>query len=241
MSTELELPVLTPAQEEAMKQKWQAEEQAKKELQRSARALFEEEEDLTVTEISEEAKEILGGLQSFKNYVFDKLDTLKRIIKESERDTTQASYTFKNKEGNFKIEYATQGVGEYDARSTEAVALISEFVLEKYADDEVTKELVMSLLEKKNGNLDPKLVQKLYAMEDRFENEKWKRGLALLRESYKVNSTKSYVRFFEKVAGNAWQGIKLDFAVLPVLPVVVETVEADEVETEEGGADDASL
>lgn len=220
----------------------EAEQKAAKELQKERKCFFEEEEDLTVNEICEDAEEILGQLQSFKNWVFDKLDTLIKIIKETEKDSNQASYTFKNKSGNFKVEFKTQGVGEYDARSSEAVALISEFVTETYADDLKTKKLLMSLLEKKNGNLDPKLVQKLYAMEDNFDNEKWKRGLALLRESYRVVTTKSYVQFFKKAEGDdAYKGIRLDFAALPVLPVVTETVEADEVETEEGGADDAGL
>ena len=217
----------------------EAEQKAAKELERESRAAYEEEKNEAIQGIAIEAEELLDALQEFKNFVFDKLNYLISRINEGNPDKAQNSHTFKTADGKFKVEFARQLVNDYDERSGVAVKLISEFVSEKYAQDAETQELVLSLLERRNGNLDPKLVQKLYAMEDRFDDDKWKRGLQLLRESYKVADTKEYVRFFRKTNANAWEGIKLDFAVLPVQPLEVETVE--ENETEEGGADGARL
>ena len=70
----------------------------------------------------------------------------------------------------------------------------------------------MSLLERKKGDLDIQLVQKLYSMEDRFDDENWREGIRLLKESYSYNHSKDYLSFFKKGNNNEWEGINLNFS-----------------------------
>ncbi|SIT25475.1 Protein of unknown function [Chryseobacterium ureilyticum] len=70
----------------------------------------------------------------------------------------------------------------------------------------------MSLLERKKGSLDILLVQKLYSMEDRFEDQNWKEGIRLLKESYSYNLSKDYVSFYKRDENNVWELINLNFS-----------------------------
>jgi len=82
----------------------------------------------------------------------------------------------------------------------------------KFENDVDTKDLVMSLLERKKGELDINLVQKLYAMEDRFQDENWKRGIELLKESYSFSHSKDYIGFEVKNDKGEWLPINLQFS-----------------------------
>ena len=70
----------------------------------------------------------------------------------------------------------------------------------------------MSLLERKKGELDIQLVQKLYAMENRFQDENWKRGIELLKESFQSSHSKDYINFEQRNASGEWQNINLQFS-----------------------------
>jgi transposase InsO family protein len=65
---------------------------------------------------------------------------------------------------------------------------------------------------RKKGELDINLVQKLYAMEDRFQDENWKRGIELLKESYSFSHSKDYIGFEVKNDKGEWLPINLQFS-----------------------------
>lgn len=159
-----------------------------------------------------EAAAMSNALKNFKTTAFDSMDSLYELL---------CSYSKRHAvgKGNFKIEidegmriiYSCQSQGFFDERSTQAEKHIIDFVNKEYADKEKTKKLITSLLERKKGHLDIKLVQKLYAMEADFEDANWKEGIKLLKESWTDSESKSYIRFDVKKEG-IWKAILLDFA-----------------------------
>jgi len=230
----IDITQLSPEQKaELMAQLNQEQELAEMEA-RTKRELYEQQRETTIQSLMGQALEINDIMQGFKNEAFAELRFLSEFISETTtKEDWKGNFTIKSRDGKFKIEYSRQVLGDFDERSNEAVNLISEFVSERYQQDAPTRKLVVSLLERKNGQLDIKMVQKLYAMENEFSDEKWLKGLQLLKDSWQSGDSKEYVRFWQKDSANGWKAIKLDFASLGVEVQQLATV------TEEGGEGDS--
>jgi hypothetical protein len=166
----------------------------------------------TVIELSKTAIELNGLLQGFKNKSFETLQTLYKMLQEYSKRHADGKGNFQLEVGNYRITYRRQDNGFFDERSVQAEKHIIDFVTEKYVDDTSTKTLIMSLLERKKGALDIKLVQKLYSMEDQFEEPNWKEGIRLLKESWTSSDTRDYVVFEQKDKNNKWVNINLNFS-----------------------------
>ena len=113
---------------------------------------------------------------------------------------------------SLKIKFQRQDKGYFDKRADQAEKHIIDFVNNHFSGDADTRDLIMSLLERKEGHLDVDLVQKLYKYEHRFDNENWRLGIKLLKESYQTSHSKDYIRFYERDHNGAWQPISLQFS-----------------------------
>ncbi|MOA13632.1 hypothetical protein D3C78_1336930 [compost metagenome] len=94
----------------------------------------------------------------------------------------------------------------------QAEAHIKDFIAAQFSGDPATNKLINSLLERKRGSLDIKLVQRLYAMENDFDNQNWREGIKLLKESWQASESKEYITCHYKDANGEWQLINLNFA-----------------------------
>nr|WP_315032500.1 DUF3164 family protein [uncultured Chryseobacterium sp.] len=158
------------------------------------------------------ADQLSAEIQGFKAKAFSELGSLFDLLKDYSKRHQDGKGNFKIEDENFKIQFKRQGKGTFDERSHQAERHIIDFLTSKYEGDPDTKDLIMSLLERKNGALDILLVQKLYSMENRFEDENWKEGIRLLKESYRFSLSKDYISFFKKDENNEWLGINLNFS-----------------------------
>ena len=114
------------------------------------------------------AKDINERLTEFKQHSFETMDTLYDLLKEYSGRRAGGKGNFSVEFENFKVDYSRQGRGSYDERATEAEKYIFDFIEGRYSGDEGTKEFILSLLERKKGELDPDNIQKLYKYEDKF-------------------------------------------------------------------------
>jgi hypothetical protein len=75
-------------------------------------------------------------------------------------------------------------------------------------------KLILSLLERnhKTGDLDISNIQRLYQMENDFDDANWTEAIRLFKESYNAESTTIYLRVFEKQADSSWKLVNLNFA-----------------------------
>lgn len=158
------------------------------------------------------AKGINSDLKDFKIQAFEVMTTLYEMLKEYSSRHADGKGNFKLEVENFRVTYRRQGKPTFDERADQAEKHIIDFVNNKFANDEDTKDLIMSLLERKKGDLDINLIQKLYAMENRFADDNWKKGIALLKESYKYSHSKDYISFEERNEKGEWQNINLQFS-----------------------------
>lgn len=176
------------------------------------REQYESLKQTVIEELAPKAEEISNLLTAFKKKAFEDLGSLYELLKDYSKRHNDGKGNFMIQDDKYRIQFKRQGKGTFDERSHQAEKHIVDFLSSKYQGDKDTKDLIMSLLERKNGHLDIQLVQKLYSMEDRFDDENWCEGIRLLKESYSFNLSKDYVSFAKKTAGNEWEMINLNFS-----------------------------
>lgn len=184
-------------------------ERAEKDKQRQA---YQELKEETIVALCTDALLLNGQLTVFKQKAFSDMQALWEMLKEYSARHADGKGNFRIEFENYRVSYKRQGKPTFDERSHQAEKHIIDFVNSKFKDDKDTRDLVMSLLERKKGELDINLVQKLYAMEDRFQDENWKRGIELLKESYSYSHSKDYIGFEQRDEKGEWKPINLQFS-----------------------------
>lgn len=185
------------------------EKQRKADEQRQA---YEEMKTDTVISLCTIAKSFSEDLKNFKSNAFESMQTMYAMLQEYSSRHADGKGNFRLEVGDFRVSYRRQGRATFDEKADQAERHIIDFVNNKFSEDEDTKDLIMSLLERKKGELDVNLIQKLYAMESRFDDEHWRKGIALLKESYQYSHSKDYILFEERNANGDWQTINLQFS-----------------------------
>ena len=166
----------------------------------------------TLTDLCNQALHLNNHLKIFKEKTFNDLNTIYELLQEYSDRHKDGKGNFKIDNQTFRISYKKQGKPSFDERSVQAEKHIIDFLTTRYSGDKDTKDLIMSLLERKKDELDINLIQKLYQMEDRFDNEHWKKGISLLKESYSYSHSKDYIRFEKKDEKGSWETINLQFS-----------------------------
>ena len=206
---QIDLSQLSPEELQAELDRRNADIIAGKQRQRKA---YEDLKEQTIISLCTGALTINETLKAFKLKAFEDMQTIYEMLKEYSSRHADGKGNFRIEHGNYRVSYKRQGKPTFDERSHQAEKHIIDFVNSKFENDVDTKDLVMSLLERKKGELDINLVQKLYAMEDRFQDENWKRGIELLKESYSFSHSKDYIGFEVKNDKGEWLPISLQFS-----------------------------
>lgn len=173
---------------------------------------YEDLRNSTIVELCSEAMQLNNDLKSFKKKSFSSMQTIWEMLKEYSSRHADGKGNFKIEFEDLRVTYKRQGKATFDERSHQAEKHIIDFVNAKFDSDKDTRDLIMSLLERKKGELDIYLVQKLYAMEDRFEDQNWKKGIELLKESYQYTHSKDYIGFEQRDEKGQWNSINLQFS-----------------------------
>ena len=173
---------------------------------------YEKLKEETLQELSQKALKVSEIIKDFKKHAFAEMGALHDSLKELSQRHRDGKGNFRPIHGDVRISYRKQGKVTFDEKAVEAESYIKEFVSQKFHDDLDTMELIVSLLERKNGEFDIKLIQKLYKMEDRFDDENWRKGIRLLRQSYAYEHSKDYIAFEIKSKEGQWIQIPLNFS-----------------------------
>ncbi len=166
----------------------------------------------TIQDLAPMADELSLSLMRFRDKAFTQLGTLYSLLQDYSKRHQDGKGNFKIENNDFRILFKRQGKGTFDERSEQAEKHIIDFLNTRYNGDLDTKDLILSLMERKKGDLDINMIQKLYNMEDRFDDENWREGIRLLKESYSFKHSKDYISFFKKGRNNQWEGINLNFS-----------------------------
>lgn len=175
---------------------------------------YETLKDSTVLELCKKAAETSRIIEEFKKEAFEETNALIAVLREYSQRHEESLGNFRFASGKFRVNYRRQGRPSFDEKATEGEFFIKEFVASKFQNDNDTRDLIVSLLERRKGDFDINLIQKLYKMEDRFDDENWKKGIQLIRESYSYEHSKDYITFEERNANGEWVMIPLNFAAI---------------------------
>lgn len=192
---------------------------AKKEANRQANLKKKESylalRNATVEELIPMASALSNELRDFADLCFSNLNALYALLKDYSKrhENGKGNFEIVNEKGDMKIRFKANETWAFDERSQQAEKHIIDFVQTQFTGDAKTQKLITNLLERSKGKLDIKLVQKLYAMEDDYEDQNWREGIKLLKESWVQGRTRYYVQF-ECLIDGTWKPIIMDFAAL---------------------------
>lgn len=206
----MEIEKLSTAELEKLLNERKAKEQDEKNANRKRYETLKED---TINSLCASAQGLEDIVTKFKIQAFGELCSLYELLQEYSKrhNDGKGNFTLENAGQTLKVEFSKQQLGYFDERANQAEKHIIDFVNKQFAGDAKTKRLITSLLERKKGKLDIKLVQKLYAMENEYDDPNWKEGIKLLKESWTPSDTKDYIRFWRKDDG-VYKIINLNFS-----------------------------
>ncbi len=212
----IDLSQLSTEQLEALlreKKKAQEEELAAK------RKAYETDRDKLINFLGHHAIQCVRSIQTLKDAAMNQLPAFRgRMLQYGDLrrgENNKGSFEIKN--DRFKIVFSSQINKRFDERAQLAEARLKKFLetTVKKRDKEIY-QLVSSLLERndKTGDYDIDLINRLYKLEDKFDNEDWREAIRMFKEAYNPTGTAQYVRFFRMLENGSWEPIVLDFAKL---------------------------
>lgn len=194
-----------------------AKKKQEKEEAQQKREAYEQNRDQLITSLGEQALETYHTMQALKDSATAELLAFRDKMLEygdlRRGELNRGNFEVKN--GQFKVVFSSQVVKRFDERAQLAEKKISQFLTSfvKKKDRQLYK--IISELLKRNeetDQFDVDLINRLYKMEDDFEDPNWKEGLRLFKESYAPAQTNQYIRFFRALPSGGWEPILLDFA-----------------------------
>ena len=192
--------------------------EAKKAEQEAMRKEYEKDREALIGSLCAEADELSEWIKNFHSESLQRLLAFRERTKEygGVRSNSKGGYSLESKDGQWKVSLEYRRIMGFDERIVLAEDLIKDFM-----GDTVKKNsknlygLLMGFLEKnKEGKLEPARVMELLAHEDKFEDERWKKAIALIKESYSQKDSKYYMNFARKSESGKWENVNLSFSSL---------------------------
>lgn len=211
----VDISKLSTKELEALLTKRKAAESKKLELEREA---YEKNRDTIVSNIFTTANVLFKELGEFKQYCHIEMEN--QAIKLSEygkiRGNSKGGFTVTNSDDSMRITRRRDTEPVWDERSVKAVQLIKDFLSDTIKKRDVKLyEILIGFLEKNaKGDLDYSSVMNLYSHEDKFDDERWKEGLRLIKQSFSNHFKGFGYEFKFKGEDGKWQNIILNFSSL---------------------------
>jgi hypothetical protein len=214
MSTTTDISNLSAKELKALLKQKEAAEKAEQE---AARKTYETERDRMITLLCCEANDAWGVLKELKCTAMLRVKEFKNKMLEYGEikggESNKGNFSIENEA--FKISFSSQVKKTFDERSLLAETHLKNFLngFVKTRDKKLHK-FIMGLMERntKTGDLDIDNINRLYAMENDFEDHDWKEAIRLFKESYNPTKTTEYVRFYKRNENNGWDAIGLNFS-----------------------------
>lgn len=176
---------------------------------------YENERDEAVQKMISNAAIINNHLIKFKNELHKLFNDYEKKLQEYGKMNKQSKGGFSliSADGQMKATRIRSTEPHWDERSTKAVQLIKEFLGDTVKKrDKKLFEILLSFIEKnKNGDLEYNKVMSLIQHEDKYNDERWKEGLRLIKESYNIHMRGYGYEFFMKTSEGKWHKIELSF------------------------------
>lgn len=194
-----------------MREERRAEEERRraKEDREAYRRLAEE----TVAEMMPRIKALNATLTACKAQVYEAFKTLIETKTELYAiDSRQRSHTFRSADSTARITIGYHQRDGWDDSVEVGIAKVRQWVGSLAKDDETAQlvEMILELLAKDSqGNLQAEKVLQLGKYAERSNSPLFKEGVEIIREAYRPERTKLYIRAEERSASGKWTNIPL--------------------------------
>lgn len=215
-----EKKVMTVEMTETERKEFEAYKQQKEEAEKKAR-IEKEKADYkkTVSELVEElfprVQQVSKNIGGLKKEVYDTFMTVIDIKKElyNVKDG-QNWHTFINEDMSKRITIGRNVAVGYDDTVNEGIQKVKEFITSLAGDDEKTQMLVNTVLrllsKDKKGNLKPEKVLELEKLAEDYNNEEFSEGVKIIRDAYKPQYTKQFVKAEYKDERGEWKVVPMN-------------------------------
>jgi hypothetical protein len=181
------------------------------------RKKYENDRDSLVHDLTIAAEQIEQQLEQFKTDAYNRISQFSdRMMQYGEiNGKSRGGFSIRSADGTRKVTFSQQVRKVFDERAEMAEQKIREFIAKFIKKrDEKAYDLIMSLLERnsKTGDFEVNSINKLYKMEDKFDDELWKDGIRLFKESYNPQKTTKYINFYKLSATEKEELINLNFS-----------------------------
>ena len=187
------------------------------------RKQYEAQKENDILCLTDQAEALHDLIVNFKLKCLEVLDAQKQKLDEygAIRKNSQGGFSIENKASTKKLVRVRATKPMWDERAKKGVDLIKDFLQDTVKKkDKDAYEIMMTFIAKKsNGELEYDKVMQLLQHENRFDDIKrypnqnlWREGLRLIKESYKISFKGYHVRFEVRNAEGKYETIDLNFA-----------------------------
>jgi hypothetical protein len=131
----------------------------------------------------------------------------------------KGNHTWYNFDRSIRVEVSVKGQISFDdiliAAAKDKFSIFSERISGHTEESSLIKEIINDAFQKRNGNLDPQEVFKLFRHRSRITESKYPEfheALALIEKSIRRPDSKKYIRVSERDAQGAYHNIDLNFS-----------------------------
>jgi hypothetical protein len=179
---------------------------------------YERERDENIFKIITTAKTLFKELGEFKQYCHIEMDNQANKLANygKIRGNSKGGFSVSDRNDTMKVTRRRDTEPVWDERSTKAIELIKEFLGDAIKKRDLDMyEILMGFLERnEKGDLEYARVMDLYKHEAKFDDERWKEGLRLIKESFSNHLKGFGYEFKFRNDEGKWENILLNFSSL---------------------------
>ena len=177
---------------------------------------YERERDENIFKIITTAKTLFKELGEFKQYCHIEMDNQANKLANygKIRSNSKGGFSVSDRNDTMKVTRRRDTEPVWDERSTKAIELIKEFLGDAIKKRDLDMyEILMGFLERnEKGDLEYARVMDLYKHEAKFDDERWKEGLRLIKESFSNHLKGFGYEFKFRNDEGKWENILLNFS-----------------------------
>ncbi len=181
------------------------------------RTTYEKNKETLISELGIHATEVSEMIQVLNKKAFDSLNEFRVKMLEygdiKGGENNKGNFELKNEK--FKILFTSQVKKEFDEKAELAEIKLKSFLNGFVKNrDKKLYTFIMAQMERNSvtKKLDINNINRLYKIENEFEEQDWKDAIRLFKESYNPTGTELYIRFYSKNDNGGWKLINLNFS-----------------------------
>jgi len=173
-------------------------------------------EDQLVRDMMERADALSARIAAFKAAIFADVDSFLALLAEkhgAKRGGIKGNISFTSYDGTLRVQVAVADRLTFGAELQVAKTLVDDCIADwgKDANDNIRVLVDHAFRTDKEGQVSRESVFALRRIE--IDDERWKRAMAAIADSIRVESTKTYVRFHRRDSHESrWRPVTLDLA-----------------------------